>query len=98
MKTTTSSSDCAARQLACDDLLQLVHLEPVEHAALDRLDQVARLELRLLERVAADEGRPLEHGVVELAPPRVVGADRADERAGAQPLAAQHRVASTSSP
>ena len=82
----------AALQLAGDDLLQLVHLEPVEDAALDRLDQVARLELRLLERVAADERRALEHGVVELAPRRVVRADRADERAVAQPLAAQHRV------
>ena len=38
----------AAGQLAGDDLLQLVHLQPVEHAALDRLDQVRRLEPRLL--------------------------------------------------
>src|SRR6266545_4717842 len=33
-----------ARQLAADDLVQLVHLEPVEHAGLDWLDQVRRLD------------------------------------------------------
>ena len=87
-----SSGEARALQLAGDDLLELVHLEPVEDAALDGLDQVARLELRLLARVAADERRALEHRVVELAPRRVVRADRADERALAQPLAAEHRV------
>ncbi len=30
------------RDLAGDDLVELVHLEPVEDALLDRLDQVAR--------------------------------------------------------
>ncbi len=79
--------------LARDDLLQLVHLEPVEDSCGDRLDQVARLELRLLDRVAADEGRALEDGVVELPPARDVRARRDDERARLQPLAAQHRVA-----
>ena len=93
LKTTMSSGSARPAHVACDDLLQLVHLEPVEHPALDGLDQVARLELRVLERVAADEGRPLEHDVVELALGRHVRADRADERALAQPLAAQHRVA-----
>ena len=67
LKRTTSSGERAALHLAGDDLLELVHLEPVEDAALDRLDQVARLEPRLLERVAADERRALEHRVVELA-------------------------------
>ena len=81
-----------ALDLPGDDLLELVHLEPVEDALLHGLDQVARLELRLLARVAADERRALEHGVVELAPRRVVRADRTDERALAQPLAAQHRI------
>ena len=88
-----SSAGLAARDLAGDDLVELVHLEPVEHAALDRLDQVGRLEPGLLDGVAADEDRALEHDVVELAGAAVVGADRADERAGPQPLAAQHRVA-----
>ena len=82
----------AAVELPRDHLLELVHLEPVEDAALDRLDQVARLELGLLARVAADERRPLEHRVVELAARRVVRADRADERSLPQPLAAEHRV------
>ena len=45
---TTMSRRTAGPELARDDLLQLVHLEPVEHAARHRLDQVARLELRLL--------------------------------------------------
>ena len=71
----------AARELAGDDLLQLVHLEPVEDAGLDRLDQVGRLEPRVLDRVAADERRALEHDVVELAAPAVVRADGAHERA-----------------
>ena len=62
-----SASRLAAAQLARDHLLQLVHLEPVEDAACDGLDQVARLEPRLLARVAADEGRSLEHDVVQLA-------------------------------
>ena len=43
-------------------------------------------------RVAADERRALEHGVVELALRRMVRADRADERALSQPVAAQHRI------
>ena len=33
-------------ELAHDYLLELVHLEPVEDSAVDRLDQVARLEPR----------------------------------------------------
>src|SRR5205814_2054026 len=82
----------AALELAGDDLLELVDLEPVEHPRLDRLDQVARLEPRLLARVAADESRALEHDVVELAGPRLVCADRADEGSGPQPLPAQDRI------
>src|SRR5215213_5117452 len=81
------------RELPADDLVELVHLEPVEHARLYGFDQIARLALRVLDRVAADERSPLEHDVVELASARVVRADRADERAGPQPLAAQHGVA-----
>ena len=45
LKTTMSSSLDAALHLAGDHLVQLVHLEPVEDAARDRLDQVARLDL-----------------------------------------------------
>jgi hypothetical protein len=82
----------SARDLAHDHRLQLVHLEPVEHAALHGLDQVARLDLRLLAGVAADKARALEDDVVELARVRLVRADRADERARPEPLAAQHRV------
>jgi len=68
-----------------------VHLEPVEHALPHRIDEVARLDLRVGERVAADEGRALEDGVVELARLGPVGPDGADERAGPQPLAAEFR-------
>src|SRR5439155_2591741 len=82
----------ASAKLAGDDVLQLVNLEPVEHAAFDRLDQIAGFEFRLLAGVAADERRPLEHDVVQLAPAAVIGADRADERARLQPLAAQNRI------
>jgi hypothetical protein len=70
-----------------------VHLEPVEHAGLDGLDQITRLEPRLFPRVAAHEGGPLEDDVVQLAVTRVVRADRADERAGPKPLAAEHGIA-----
>ena len=70
-----------------------MHFQPVEHAGFDRLDQVARLEPRLLDGVAADEGSALQEDVVQLAVPRVVRADRADQRAGLKPLAAEHRVA-----
>ena len=87
-----SVSEGAAVHLSGDDLVQLVHLEPVEDAALDGLDQVAGLELRLLARVAAHERGPLEHRVVELAARRVVGADCADEGAFPEPLAAEHGV------
>ena len=62
---------------ARDDLLELVHLEPVEDAGRDRLDQIGGLELRVLARVAADEGGALEDDVVELAAAAVVRADRA---------------------
>src|SRR6266498_1909878 len=78
--------------LACHDLLEFVHLEPVEHPGLDRLDQVRRLEPRVLDRVAADEARALEYHVVELAAAAVVCTDRAHERARPQPLAPEHRV------
>src|SRR5690349_6487971 len=82
----------AAVQLARNDLVQLMHLEPVEDAALDRLDQVAGLDLRLLLQVAADESRALEHDVVELAARPMVRARGADEGAWAEPLAAENRV------
>src|SRR5688572_25720940 len=82
----------ASADLAGHDVLELVHLEPVEQPLRDGVDQVARLEPRLLARVAADEGRPLEDRVVQLACVRVVRADRADEGARLQPLTPQHRV------
>src|SRR6185437_12605741 len=44
----------AARR-AGDDILELVHLVPLQHAVRDRLDQIRRLELRIVDRVAADE-------------------------------------------
>ena len=55
LKTTTSVVGLTSRQHAGDDLVQLVHLEPVELPCGDGLDEVARLELRVLERVAADK-------------------------------------------
>ena len=42
-------------QLSGNQLVQLMHLKPVEDAARDRLDQIARLDLRLSPEVAADE-------------------------------------------
>ena len=48
---------------------------------LDRLDQVPGLEPRLLARVTAHERRALEDDIVELARPRLVGADSANQRA-----------------
>ena len=90
-----ASSLGAAGQSAGDDVLKLVHRRPVEDAALDRLDQIAGLELRLRARVGADERRAAQHLVVELARGRRVRPDRADERAVAQPLAEQHRLART---
>jgi formiminotetrahydrofolate cyclodeaminase len=73
--------------------VQLVHLQPVEDTGGDRLHEVARLELRLLEPVAAHELRPLEDRVVELAPTHDVGARGRYERAGGKPLAAENGVA-----
>src|SRR5215213_2530390 len=75
----------AALHLAADDLGELVHLQPVEHPALDRLDEIARLDLRLLLRVAAHERSALEDRVVELTRLDAVRAHGADERAGLQP-------------
>ncbi len=72
--------------------MELLHLEPVELARGDRLDQVARLELRVLERVAADERRSSDHLGVQLARPGVVRADRADEGTIGEPVAAQHGI------
>ena len=93
LKRTMSSSACRSGQLAGDHLLELVHLEPVEQALGHGLDQVAGLDPRVGQRVAADERRPLENGVVELPRPRVVRAGGAHERARPEPLAAQHRIA-----
>ena len=92
LKTTMSSFDCRTGDLAGDDLLQLVHLEPVERSAFDGLDQVGGLEPRIRERVAADEAGALEHDVVELPALSVVRPDRAHERARLQPFTAQHRI------
>src|SRR5215210_714302 len=64
-------------RLADHDLLELVHLEPVEDALLDRLDEVTRFEPRLLSRVTADECGALENRVVELPRTAIVRADRA---------------------
>ena len=89
---TMSASDWRPGSSPDDDLVQLVHLEPVEQPALDGLDQVARLEPRVLLRVAADEVRALDDDVVELALARMVRAGRAHERALAQPVAAQDRI------
>src|SRR5207248_2867431 len=55
-------------------------------------DEVGGLELRVLARVAADEGGALEDSVVELAPAAVVRTDRADERTRAQPLATENGI------
>src|SRR5262249_60575944 len=53
-----------ARELTGDDFLELVHLEPVKHPRLHRLDQGARLQPRLLDRVAADQpAAPQDAGV-----------------------------------
>ena len=60
---------------------------------LDRLDQVAGFQLRVVERVATDEGGAFEDRVVELACLRPVRPRRADERAGLEPFAAQNRIA-----
>ena len=56
------------------------------------LDQVAGLETGVLDRVAADDRRTGDHLRVELARARIVGPDRADERAVGEPVAAQHGV------
>ncbi len=73
--------------------MELVHLEPVEHPGPHRLDEIPGFELRLLEPVAADEARALEHRVVELAPGHDVGAGCDDERACSEPLPSQHGIA-----
>ena len=87
-----SSGELRPGELSGDDLVELVHLEPVEDAAVDGLDQVSGLELRLLDRVAADEDGAFEDDVVELARLRPVRADRADERPRLEPLAAENGV------
>ena len=92
LKTTMSSGSRAPAHLAGDDVLELVHLEPVEHAPLHRLDQVAGLELRLLARVAAHEGGPFEHRVVELPTLGSFAPTAQTSAPVAQPVAAQHRI------
>src|SRR5229473_3727195 len=73
--------------------MELVYLEPIEDSLLNRLDQVRRLEPRLLLPVATDERRTLEHDIVELARRGVVRTDRTDQRAGLEPLTAENGVA-----
>ena len=93
LKTTMSSSDARPWTLAGDDLLQLVHLEPVEDAALDRLDQVARLDAaparasrsRRTPRARAPRCRA-RGAAASFAPTAQTSAP------SAQPLAAQHRI------
>ena len=92
LKTTMSESACRPGTSPGDDRVELLHLEPVELTGGDGLDQVARLELCVLDRVAADERRPRDHLRVELARLRIVGADRADERSLSEPVSAEHRI------
>jgi hypothetical protein len=92
LKTTTSASDERPATSPGDDLVKLVHLEPVEHAVRDGLDQIGRLDPRLVDRVAAYEGGAVEHGVVELATARMIRADRADQSAVRQPIAAEDGI------
>ena len=88
----------AARHLAGDDLLQLVHLEPVEDAAprparSGRPTRCCDCSSESQQTNAARSRTTLSSSRAA----RVVRADGADERARPQPLAAQHRVASRSS-
>ena len=92
LNTTMSSSDCRPGSSPGDDRVELLYLEPVELPGGDGLDQVARLEPGVLERVAADERRPGDHLGVELPGSRVVRADRADEGAVREPVAAEHGI------
>ena len=78
----------AALNVAGDDRVQLVHLEPVEHATRDGLDQIARFDLCLRAQVATYERRPLENHIVELPPCGLVCADTAHEATRLQPLPA----------
>ena len=72
----------APDDLLRDDLVQLVDLEPVEHARRHGVDQVAGLDPRLLEPVATHEARSLQDDVVQLSAARDVRAGSDDERAG----------------
>src|SRR5207253_431752 len=73
-------------------LVEILEDPYIRNRCTDR-EVARRLEPRLLDRVAAHERRALEDDVVELAATRIVGADRADECARPQPLAAEDRVA-----
>ena len=82
-----------ALDLAGDDLLELVHLEPVEHAALDRLDQVSRLVLRLL---AASRSRRTPRARAPRCRARAA-TDRSRRRRRRAPLRCSHSPRSTGS-
>ena len=73
--------------------MELVDLEPVENAGVHGLDEIARLELRLLEPVTAHEPCALQDRVVELAAIHDIRARRATSVPGGEPLAAQDRIA-----
>ena len=88
LKTTTSSGEFLPSTVPRDDLRELVHLEPVEHALRHRFDQVAGLDPRVVDGVAADERCPLHDAVVELTGLRPVGTGSAHERARLQPFSA----------
>ena len=76
--------------------MQLVHLEPVENAVLDRLDQICGLEPGLLLPVAANECGALEDDAVELARRGFVRPGGADQtaRVAATPREARGRASS----
>ena len=93
LKTTMSRVGLPSGELARDDLLQLVHLEPVEHAAprparSGRPTRASRPRASRSTRTTRARARRCRARA-----PASVRADRAHERALAQPLAAKHRIA-----
>ena len=82
----------AALHLARDDLLQLVHLQPVEHAAPRRARSGRPTRASTARSSRSRRTRRARARRCRAPAPRVVRADRADERAVAEPLAPKHRV------
>src|SRR2546425_8195626 len=80
------------RNLAGDNLADLIDAVPGDQTASHRLHEVASLLLRLLNRVRRHEGASTDRDVIEFAGLEAVRSDGIDVASGTQPISMDDRL------